>query len=92
MHTGNRTESPWPRLVVASVGQAIGPCAYSSLAAARTWLTTDTAWRFMRAYRRARSWLLATPPAQVADLEAGFFPDFAPAVLRNLPNTRMLDA
>jgi len=60
--------------VVASVGDAIGPCAFSSLAARREWLSTDVARRFMRAYRKARAWLVATPAARVAEAEARFFP------------------
>jgi NitT/TauT family transport system substrate-binding protein len=67
--------------VVASVGQAIGPCAFSSLAATRQWLGTDMARRFMRAYRKARAWLLATPAAKVAEAEAVFFPEIDRAVL-----------
>jgi len=67
--------------VVASVGEAIGPCAFSSLAATRDWLGTDAAKRFMRAYRKARAWLLATPAARVAEAEASFFPDIDRAVL-----------
>ena len=67
--------------VVASVGEAIGPCAFSSLAATRDWLRTDMARRFMRAYRKARAWLLATPAATVADAEARFFPEIDRAVL-----------
>jgi NitT/TauT family transport system substrate-binding protein len=67
--------------VVASVGQAIGPCAFSSLAATREWLRTDMAGRFMRAYRKARAWLLATPAAKVAEAEAAFFPEIDRAVL-----------
>ncbi len=67
--------------VVASVGQAIGPLAFSSLAATRAWLQTDMARRFMRAYRKARAWLLATPAADVAKAEASFFPEIDPAVL-----------
>jgi len=67
--------------VVASVGQAIGPVAFSSLAATRAWLATDMARRFTRAYRKARQWLLATPPARVAEAEALFFPDIDRAVL-----------
>jgi len=67
--------------VVASVGQAIGPVAFSSLAATRAWLGTDMARRFMRAYRQARAWLLATPAAEVAKAEASFFPEIDPAVL-----------
>jgi NitT/TauT family transport system substrate-binding protein len=67
--------------VVTSVGQAIGPCAFSSLAATRAWLQTDMARRFMRAYRKARGWLLATPAARVAEAEASFFPEIDRAVL-----------
>jgi NitT/TauT family transport system substrate-binding protein len=67
--------------IVASVGEAIGPCAFSSLAATREWLETDTAARFMRAYRNARAWLIATAAAQVAKAEAAFFPDIDRAVL-----------
>jgi NitT/TauT family transport system substrate-binding protein len=67
--------------IVASLGPAIGPCAFSSLAATREWLKTDTAKRFMRAYRKARAWLLATPAAEVAKAEASFFSDVQPAAL-----------
>ncbi|HXH84396.1 MAG TPA: ABC transporter substrate-binding protein [Candidatus Tectomicrobia bacterium] len=67
--------------IVASVGDAIGPCAFSSLAASREWLRTEAARRFMRAYRRARAWLLETPAAQVAEVEASFFPGIDRAVL-----------
>ena len=67
--------------VVASLGDAIGPLAFSSLAATREWLATDAAKRFTRAYRKARAWLIATPAAQVAEAEASFFPDIDRAVL-----------
>src|SRR5215813_59277 len=67
--------------IVASVGEAIGPCAFSSLAATRAWVKSDAAVRFMRAYRKARAWLLATPAAQVAEAEASFFPEIDRAVL-----------
>jgi NitT/TauT family transport system substrate-binding protein len=61
--------------VVASVGEAIGPCAFSSLAATRAWLKTDMAKRFMRAYRKARAWLIDTPAAKIAEAETSFFPE-----------------
>jgi NitT/TauT family transport system substrate-binding protein len=61
--------------IVAALGPAIGPCAFSSLAATRAWLDTDMAQRFMRAYRKARAWLLSTPAGEVANAEASFFPD-----------------
>lgn len=67
--------------VVASVGTAIGPLAFSSLAATRAWLATDDAKRFTRAYRRARAWLIATPAAKVAEVEAAFFPGIHREVL-----------
>lgn len=60
--------------VVASVGDAIGPLAFSSLAATRQWLATDEARRFMRAYRKARAWLIVTPAPMIAEVEAPFFP------------------
>lgn len=68
-------------VIVASVGEAIGPCAFSSLAATRAWLETDMARHFMRAYRRARAWVLKTPPARIAEVEAPFFPGVPRAVL-----------
>ncbi len=67
--------------VVASLGDAIGPLAFSSLAATRAWLATDAAKRFTRAYRKARAWLIATPAAKVAEVEASFFPNIDRAVL-----------
>ena len=67
--------------VVASVGEAIGPCAFSSLAATRDWLRTEAARRFMRAYGKARAWVVATPAATIAEAEAAFFPQIDRAVL-----------
>ena len=59
--------------VVASVGEAIGPVAFSSLAARRDWLGSDMAQAFMRAYRKARAFVIETPPAAVARAEQDFF-------------------
>jgi NitT/TauT family transport system substrate-binding protein len=67
--------------IVAALGDAIGPCAFSSLAATREWLGTDTAKAFMRAYRKARAWLIATPAAEVARIEAPYFRDIDLPVL-----------
>jgi NitT/TauT family transport system substrate-binding protein len=67
--------------VVASVGEAIGPCAFSSLAATREWLGTDMAMRFTRAYRKARAWIINTPAATIAEAEASFFPETDQAAL-----------
>ena len=61
--------------IVTNLGDAIGPCAFSSLAATRDWLKTDMAKSFTRAYRKARAWLIATPAAEVAKAEASYFKD-----------------
>jgi len=60
--------------IVASLAGAVGRCAFSSLAATRDWLGTDMARRFMRAYRKARAWVIGAPAAEVAKAEAPFFP------------------
>ena len=52
--------------IVASVGEAIGPVAFSSLAATRDWLETDMAHAFMRAYRKARAFVIETPAAEAS--------------------------
>jgi NitT/TauT family transport system substrate-binding protein len=67
--------------VVASVGKAIGPCAFSSLAATRAWLDGDMAKAFMRAYRKARKWVNETPAAEIAAAEKAHFADIDPDVL-----------
>ena len=67
--------------IVASVGQAIGPCAFSSLTATRDWLRTDMAQAFMRAYRKARIYVNETSAEEIAEAEAAFFPDTERAVL-----------
>jgi NitT/TauT family transport system substrate-binding protein len=67
--------------IVASVGEAIGPCAFSSLASTREWLRTDASKRFMRAYRKARAWVVATPAETIAEAEASFFPEIDRSVL-----------
>lgn len=67
--------------VVASVGQAIGPVAFSTVAASREWLAGADAVRFMRAYRKARQWVSTAVPAEIAAAEQSFFPDIAQSAL-----------
>lgn len=67
--------------IVASVGDAIGPCGFSSLAATREWLETDMANAFMRAYRRTRHYIIETPAEEIAGMQASYFPDTPSAVL-----------
>ena len=67
--------------IVTALGDAIGPCAFSSLAAMRDWLKSGEARAFMRAYRKARGDLIAMPANEVARIETPFFPDIDPQVL-----------
>lgn len=67
--------------IVASVGEVIGPVAFSSLAASRQWIGRPEAKRFMRAYRKARAWANGAPPAQVAAAEQSLFPGIERAAL-----------
>lgn len=67
--------------VVASVGQAIGPVAFSSLVASREWLKTEAARAFTGAYRESRKWALEADPARIAAQEKQYFPGTDPAVL-----------
>ena len=67
--------------VVAQVGPVIGPCGFSSLAATREWLKTDMARAFMRAYRKTRAYMNATPAAEIAKAEKPYFKDTAESVL-----------
>lgn len=63
--------------VVASVGEAIGPVAFSTLAATRDWLARPEAITFTRAYRKARTWARTAAPAEVADRLQLLFPSTA---------------
>lgn len=67
--------------VVAAVGQAIGPVAFSSLCASREWLATDMARAFLRAYRQARQRVIESPAAEIAAMESSFFPTIDREVL-----------
>ena len=62
--------------VVASVGEEIGPLAFSSLCASKEWLEKDEAKAFMRAYRKSLVHSMQAPAKEIAarEIEAGFFP------------------
>lgn len=68
-------------VVLASVGDVIGNVAFSSLCATRSWLETEQAAAFMRAYRKACASLLVTPAVEIAQNEAKFFPHIDPNIL-----------
>ena len=67
--------------VLASVGEAIGSVAFSSLCATRRWLATDAAKAFTRAFANARTWVATSPPEEIAQAEAPFLPGIDEAVL-----------
>ncbi|MEN9796646.1 MAG: hypothetical protein RL653_342 [Pseudomonadota bacterium] len=67
--------------VVASVGEAAGPLAFSSLCARPEWLTTDVARAFLRVYRAARAEAHAAPVADVVRRITAFLPGVSPEAL-----------
>jgi len=67
--------------VVAAVGDAVGPVAFSSLCASRDWLQTDVARAFMGAYRKGQRMALETPAAEIARIEQPFLPQIDQLVL-----------
>lgn len=69
--------------VVASVGEAVGPVAFSSLCAHKDWLKTDMASAFMSAYKKSMDYVIAAPAEEIAakEKEAGLFPSIDKAVL-----------
>lgn len=67
--------------VLTAVGDVIGDVAFSSLCATRSWLKTEQAKAFMKAYRNACTALLETPASEIARLEADLFPQIELQVL-----------
>jgi NitT/TauT family transport system substrate-binding protein len=60
--------------VVAAMGDAVPPVAFSSLMAMREFLETEKARAFMRAYHRALRFVIQSPAEEIAGVEASFFP------------------
>jgi NitT/TauT family transport system substrate-binding protein len=67
--------------IVASVGEAVGPVAFSSLVGRWDWLETDDARRFAAAFRASREWVNTADPIEVARAEASYFPDMAESAI-----------
>ena len=67
--------------IVGSVGEAVGPVAFSSLVGRWDWLETDDAKRFAAAFRASREWVNTADPAEIAKAEASFFPDMAESAI-----------
>jgi NitT/TauT family transport system substrate-binding protein len=78
-------QAPYPQqlefegcaLVVASVGEAIGPVAFSSLAASPEWIKQPEASRLLLAYRRSRHWVNSAAAEEIAAAQSSFFPGIA---------------
>jgi NitT/TauT family transport system substrate-binding protein len=60
--------------VVAAMGDAVPPVAFSSLMATREFLKTSEAEAFKRAYLRALRFVIQSPAREIANTEAPFFP------------------
>ncbi|MDH5327344.1 MAG: ABC transporter substrate-binding protein [Gammaproteobacteria bacterium] len=75
--------------IVASIGAAIGPVAFSSLCCTREWLRTDMAKAFMRAYQQGRTYVVDTEALILAQQlkQGGFFRDTDTEVLRHTIDT-----
>ncbi len=69
--------------VVAQSGPLIGPNAFSSVAATREWLATDTAKAFTRAYKKARVYVNDASAAEIAANQNPLFPAIDEAALAN---------
>jgi len=67
--------------VVASVGEVIGPVAFSSLCATPEWLATDMARAFMRAYVRGQAAAVNLFPEDISRQIQPMLPGIDPAVL-----------
>jgi NitT/TauT family transport system substrate-binding protein len=67
--------------VVAAVGKAMPPVAFSSVCASREFLTTDACRAFLRAFAKAKQWVREAAAEEVAATQAPYFPDVRNAAL-----------
>jgi NitT/TauT family transport system substrate-binding protein len=67
--------------VVASVGQVVGPVAFSSLCATREWLETDMAKAFTNAFRKACAFVVEASAEELTGLVSAFLPNIDREVL-----------
>lgn len=67
--------------VVASVGAAAWPIAFSSLCASQEWLGSDVAAAFVRAFRAGRDQARNESPQRIAELIGSFLPGLHPAAI-----------
>jgi NitT/TauT family transport system substrate-binding protein len=67
--------------IVACVGDLMPPIAFSSLMAMPSFLETEPAMRFMRAFRRSLVWVNEAPATEVAALESPLFEEISQTAL-----------
>ena len=81
--TPQQLESDGVAYVVAAVGDAVGPVAFSSLCANREWLATDEARAFMKAYSQSLNYVIEAPAEEISarEYEAGYFPGIDKKIL-----------
>lgn len=63
--------------IVGSIGELVGPTAFSSLVCRWNWMETDEARRVTAAYRASREWVNTADPMEIAHAEKDFFPGIA---------------
>ena len=63
--------------IVGSIGEIVGPTAFSSLVARWDSLDSDMVKSVTRAYRASREWVNTADPMEVAEAEEPFFPGMA---------------
>lgn len=73
--------------VVAKVGEQIGLCGFSSLAATPEWLSTDMASAFVRAYTKTRIYMNEASADEIAKAEQEYFPKIGFDVLKDCIST-----
>lgn len=61
--------------VVAAVGKAMPPVAFSSVCTSREFLKSDACRAFLRAFANAKRWVCEAAAEEVASKEASYFPD-----------------
>ena len=63
--------------ILGSVGQVIGPVAFSSLICSWDWVRSDIYYKFIEAYAKAREWVNTAEPFEVAEIEKDYFPNIS---------------
>ena len=62
--------------IVASVGEQIGPVAFSSLCAEKEWINSDKGKKFSKAFEKSKKWVNTANPDDIAKTVKIYFPDF----------------